>query len=91
MVTYTNQYYNGKGPGYFAQRSDQSPLAGHGDSGGPSYSYVDPYDITGYGLIDQGHYASTYCVGVATGTCYYDVFFANERDAESALNASILT
>jgi hypothetical protein len=91
QVTATNQYYMGHGLGYFAQHNDGSPLAGHGDSGGPSYSYASGSSVTAYGFVDQGEFQSSSCAGVTSPPCYYAVFFTNERDAESALNASIAT
>lgn len=90
-VTAVNQTYNGKGPGYFAQNANGYPLAGHGDSGGPSYTYPGVGAVTAYGLIDQGEYAASWCAGVATGTCYYAVFFINVTDASYQLSASIVT
>jgi hypothetical protein len=90
-ITAVNQTYNGLGPGYFAQKDNGYPLAGHGDSGGPSYSYAGSGVVTAYGMVDQGEYAANFCAGVATGTCYYAVFFVNVTDAAYQLSSGIVT
>ena len=89
-VTAVNQTFNGRGPGYFAQRDDHSPLAGHGDSGGPSYTYYGGSALSAYGMVDQGQIASSSCRGVAMGTCYYAVFFVNVENAATSLQALVV-
>jgi len=46
--------------------------------------------VNATGMVDQGRGVSSSCAGVATGTCYYDVFFINVSDAASSLSAAIV-
>jgi hypothetical protein len=41
-------------------------------------------------MISAGNYAASSCAGVATGTCYYNVFFVNIQDAASSLSSAIV-